>query len=367
MKIKAAVVREKGGPFLIEDVELAEPKEGEILVRIAGCGICHADISARDQVHPLRLPAVLGHEGAGVVEMTGPGVRRLKAGDHVILHAYACGACEPCLRGHPAYCVRQHGINFGGVHADGTRRLSDGSGTELSTYFNQSSFATYAVAHENNAAKVDEDVDLTLLGPLGCGIQTGAGAVINKLRPQVGDSFVVFGCGTVGMSAIMAAKAAGCTPVIGVDIVASRLEKALELGATHVADSGDLAALRAKIRETTGGGADFSLDTSALPAMVIEALECLKPGGRAAIVGSSGDVATSIKLQGTLMGSARSLEGIVQGDSVPRLFIPRLIRLYKAGMFPFDRIVSFYGFESINEAVEDSLKGVAIKPVLLIG
>jgi aryl-alcohol dehydrogenase len=364
MKVQAAIVREKGGRFLIEDAELDEPKQGEILVKISGCGICHADMAARDQVHPLRLPAVLGHEGSGIIVKTGEGVRELKTGDHVVLHAYSCGHCEPCLKGHPAYCVRQHGVNFGGVHSDGTRRLRDSSGTELSTFFNQSSFSTYAVASENNAVKVDDDVDIALLGPLGCGIQTGAGAVINKLRPQVGDSFVVFGCGTVGISAIMAAKAAGCMPVIGVDIVRSRLETALELGASHVINSKENTNFHDEIRKITDGGADFSLDTSALPAMVIAGLECLKLGARAAVVGSSGDVTTGIKLQETLMGSARSLEGVVQGDSIPRLFLPRLIRLYKAGMFPFDRIIKFYSFDEINEAADDSRKGITVKPIL---
>jgi len=363
MKIRAAVAYEKNAPFVIKDVELAEPKETEILVKMAGCGICHADLFVKDN-GPTPLPAVLGHEGAGVVERVGAAVTMVAPGDHVVFCSYSCGVCELCLSGHPAQCVRCGAVNFGGIHADGTRRLKDEDGSELSTFFGQSSFATYVVADQRSAVKVDKDLDLAMLGPLGCGIQTGAGSVINVLSPKAGSTIGIFGCGSVGLSALMAAKLTGCAQIIGIDAVPSRLDLAKELGATHVINGKETPDITARVKELTNGrGLDFTFETTAIESLLMSAIESLRMGGSCGVVGSSGEKIFNFKLS-SLMGSSKRLIGIVQGDSIPWLFIPKLIELYKQGKFPFDKLITYYPFEDINRAAEESHKGAAIKPVL---
>lgn len=193
MKIKAAVVHRKDEPFQIEEVDLAEPKYGELLVKITASGVCHTDEVAQHQMIPVPLPAVFGHEGCGIVEKAGEGVTDFKKGDRVCFSFGYCGKCENCMTSHQHACEHFNEINFGGVMPDGTKRLSQ-NGKEISTFFGQSSFATYSVVHQNSVIKVEDDgIDLAFLGPLGCGIQTGAGAVLNRLRPEFGTSLAVFG------------------------------------------------------------------------------------------------------------------------------------------------------------------------------
>ncbi|NQS76741.1 MAG: NAD(P)-dependent alcohol dehydrogenase [Peptococcaceae bacterium] len=363
MKIKAAVVHSPGQDFVIEEVDLAPPKESEVLVRMVACGVCHSDAFARDQGIPVPLPAVLGHEGAGIIEKVGSAVSGVKQGDHVVLSYFSCGRCEACLTGHPSQCDQSYEVSFGGVYKDGTKRLSQ-EGVEISAFFGQSSFATYVVADERNVVKIDRDVDLALMSPLGCGIQTGAGTVINVLRPRAGSLLVVFGCGTVGLSAVMAAKITGCGQIIGVDIVSSRLELAAELGATHVINSGDVGDPAAEIMKITGRGADYSMDTSAVPANITSALRCLKTLGTAVSVGSTGDNEVCFKPQYELMGGGKTLIGAIQGDSIPQLFIPQLVRFYQEGKLPLEKIIRFYEFTDINRAFADAHKGITIKPVI---
>lgn len=363
MKIKAAVLRKPGGPFSMEEVELAPPKETEVLVKMVACGVCHTDAASRDQEMPVPFPAVLGHEGSGIVEAVGNRVRDVAPGDHVVLTAYSCGHCEACMSGHPSQCEKAFPTSFLGFYDDGTKRLMK-DGEEISTFFAQSSFATYAIADERNTIKIDKDVDLALMGPLGCGIQTGAGTVMNKLRPQPGSSLVVFGCGAVGLSAIMAAKIMGVHPIIGVDVLNSRLDLAKELGAHIVFNGKEETDLVASIQNATGGGADCSMDTTGVEVLVNQALFCLKPLGTCAIVASSGDREFKIPLQNAIMGVGKTLVGVVEGDAIPKLFIPKLVKLYKEGMFPIDRLVEYYEFDAIEKAFSDSKEGKTIKPIL---
>lgn len=232
MEITAAITHGKGESFKLEKVTLDSPKANEVKIKIVASGTCHTDMVARDQEYPVPLPAVLGHEGSGIVEEVGEGVTTVAPGDHVVLSYSSCGHCKSCLSGQPFACEYMFEYNFTGVMGDQTHRLHHHD-QHLSTFFGQSSFATYAVANERNVVKVDKDVDLSLLGPLGCGIQTGSGAVLNTLKPEGGSSIAIFGSGAVGLSALMAAKAIGCTTIIAVDIHDHRLELAKELGATH--------------------------------------------------------------------------------------------------------------------------------------
>ncbi|MFT8320055.1 MAG: NAD(P)-dependent alcohol dehydrogenase [Bacillus sp. (in: firmicutes)] len=363
MKITAAVTHEKDTEFQIENVELDDqPKVGEVLVQLVATGICHTDISASKQNLGNPLPAVLGHEGAGIIKQVGEGVKNVQVGDHVVMSYSSCGRCENCLTGHLYACERMAELNFEGAMEDGTYRLHQ-NGQHLAHFFGQSSFGTYAIVNERNLVKVDKDVDLRLLAPLGCGIQTGAGAVLNTFQVPAGSSIVIFGSGTVGMSALMAAKVAGCTTRIIVDIHNNRLELGKELGATHVINSKEVNAIE-EIKNITKTGVDFAIETTGVPAVLRQAVESVTFMGKVGIIGAP-KANTDVHLDvNDMIMSAKSVSGILQGSSIPQVFIPKLIELYKQGQFPFDKLFNFYSFNEINQAVSDSGSGKTLKPIL---
>ncbi|MFE9662739.1 zinc-binding dehydrogenase [Streptomyces sp. NPDC005955] len=368
--VRAAVVTQQGGPFVFEDLALdTDLRPDEVLVRVVATGVCQTDVHVRDQALPVPLPAVLGHEGAGVVERVGDGVTSVAAGDHVVMSYQSCGRCTPCLSGNPAYCAVSFPANFGGSRLDGTNalhRAPDAGGEEVhGHFFGQSSFATLSLATERNVVKVPDDIPLDLLAPLGCGLQTGAGAVLNSLAVPAGASVVVIGTGTVGLAAVMAARVAGAAPIVAVDIVPERLDLARELGATHTVNAKE-EDTAARIAEITDGGADYVLEITARPEMLTLAVDALAPLGTAALIGGAPAGAHAPVNMNALLGG-RTVRGVAQGDSIPQLFVPQLIDLYRAGRFPFDRLITHYGFDEINEAVSDTRTGAAIKPVLRIG
>ncbi|MUG67367.1 zinc-binding dehydrogenase [Paenibacillus campinasensis] len=361
MKITAAITPDQGKDFVLDEIELAEPKANEVLVKIVASGVCHTDAVARDAaIAP--LPAVLGHEGAGIVERIGDNVTQFKPGDHVVLSFAHCGHCRNCLTGHPTVCETFNDLNFGGVHDDHTHRLSQ-DGRSLSTFFGQSSFATFAISHERNIVKVDEDVDLALLGPLGCGIQTGAGTVLNKLQPPFGTSIAIYGTGAVGLSAIMAAKIVGCKNIIAVDVHENRLELAKELGATHSLNGKEVDVVK-EIKAITHGGTEFAIDTTGVPPVVRQSLQALRPLGISAIVGVTPEM--TIDVHNDIMAEGKTMLGVIEGDAIPQIFIPQLVDYYKRGLFPFDKLVKFFDFNEINEAFSASKSGEVIKPILRI-
>jgi len=363
MNVTAAVVRQQEQPFELEEFELEEPRAGEILVRIVATGMCHTDIIVRDQWYPVPLPVVLGHEGAGVVERVGEGVTDLEPGDHVVLTFASCGRCAYCLRGKPTYCLQFFGLNFGGSRLDGSNALSKDGEPVHDRFFGQSSFATYAIATERNAIKVRDDVPLELLGPLGCGIQTGAGGVMNYLKPEAGTSIALFGAGAVGMSAIMAARIVGCTTIVAVDVIPDRLELARELGATHTINANESENVVEEVQGITGG-ADYSIESTAVPAVLRQAVDSLGPLGVCGLIGAA-PLGTEFSLDmNDVLIPGKTVRGIVEGDSVPHVFIPRLVDLYQAGRFLFDRLVQAYSLNEINQAAEDAEEGNTIKPVL---
>jgi aryl-alcohol dehydrogenase len=361
MKIRAAVTHAKGNDFVIEDVVLSPPKTNEVLVKIVATGVCHTDAVARDLgISP--YPIVLGHEGAGIVEQVGENVTYVAPGDHVVMSFAHCGQCDNCLTGHPTVCARFNELNFGGRLEDNTYRLHQGD-TPLGTFFGQSSFATHVIAHERNVVKVDKDVDLSLLGPLGCGIQTGAGTVLNRLKPAFGTSIAIYGCGAVGLSAVMAAKIANCRHIFAIDVHDNRLELARELGATHALNGKKVDVVK-EIKAASGGGTHYAVETTGVPPVVRQCLNALRPLGEAAIVGVTPEM--NIDVHNDLMAEGKSMIGVIEGDSVPRVFIPKLIDFYRAGLFPFDKLVRFYPFDRIGQAFEDSAKGTTIKPILKV-
>lgn len=362
MRIQAAVIEEKGQDFRIVDMELDPPKAGEVLVKVAACGVCHTDDVARNQLAPVPLPAVFGHEGCGVIEALGEGVTGFVAGDRVGFSYAYCGHCEACRTGKPYACRENSPLNFGGLQYDGTKRLHY-KGQEVSSFFGQAAFATHAVVHVNNLIPAPDDIPLELIGPLGCGIQTGAGAIFNYLRPEADAAIVVTGCGAVGLSTIMAAKIAGCSTIVACDIVDSRLELALELGATHTINSKRTADVPAAVRELTGGlGSHYAVDCTGIGPCVRQSLNCTRPGGTCVILGATQDL--TINVEQELMGKAKTLAGLVEGLSIPQVFIPKLLSYYRQGKFPFDRLIKFYDFQDINQAFADTKSGAVIKAVL---
>src|SRR6202167_5197651 len=287
MQIKAAVVKEKSGPFVIEPLELCEPRADELIVRVVASGMCRTDLHGRDVYFASPYPAVYGHEGAGVIHAVGSAVRSFAPGDHVVMSYPWCGTCENCEQGLHSYCVDAFPLKMDGTRSDGSTLLSKDGAPIYSAFFQQSSFGTFALTQERYTVKVRKDAPLELLGPLACSGQTGAGAVFNVMRPKPGESLAVFGVGAVGLSALMAAKIAGCDPIIAVDIHAQRLALARELGATHTIDHGACADVVAAIRAIAGRGVRYSLDTSALPAVFREAVDSLMPGGTCVLLGSA--------------------------------------------------------------------------------
>ncbi|MFP1629653.1 NAD(P)-dependent alcohol dehydrogenase [Streptomyces sp. 5K101] len=367
MQITAALTETKGAPFTLAPLHLDDPRPGEVVVRMVSSGVCHTDLIVRDQWYPVPLPAVLGHEGAGVVEAVGDGVTSVAAGDHVVLTFQSCGSCRTCLQGRPAYCDQFFAHNFAGSRLDGSTPLHRESGDDVhGVFFGQSAFATHALATERNVVKADPTAPLELLGPLGCGIQTGAGGVLNSLKPPAGSSIAVFGAGSVGLSAVMGAVVAGCTTIVAVDLNDQRLELAKEVGATHVINgaAGDTVAA---LRDLTGGlGLDFTVETTAVPAVLRQAADALNQGGTCGLIGAAA-IGTEVSLDMSSLLFGRTVRGIVEGDSVPQLFIPKLVDLYRQGRFPFDKLIKSYAFEDINEAVEDAEKGTTLKAVLTFG
>jgi aryl-alcohol dehydrogenase len=351
--IRAAVLREPGAPLEIERLEMEGPREDELLVRIVASGICHTDIDFCEG--GASGPVVLGHEGSGVVEHVGRKVCGFKPGDHVVLSYQSCGQCGACRDGHPADCQRFYEANFGFARLDGTNALQGGV---RGHFFGQSSFATHTLVTARNAVKVPRTLPLRLLAPLGCGLQTGAGTVMNSLGVRAGSSIAVFGAGSVGLAAVMAARIVRAKTIIAVDIHSHRLTLARELGATDSINSrrGDLAT---NIEAITGGGVDYVVESTADSGLERLAVELLNPGGKAALLSGAG---APRRLPG-----GREALSVIQGDAVPQSFIPKLIKRFQDGKFPFDRLVTFYNFPGINRAIADSKRGSTIKPVLLIG
>jgi aryl-alcohol dehydrogenase/geraniol dehydrogenase (NAD+) len=361
---KAAVLRKVGGPFAIEPITVAAPRDDEVLVRIVGVGVCHTDIACRDGF-PIPMPVVLGHEGAGIVEAVGAKVTRVRPGDRVVIGFNSCGGCHACKAEHPSACAQFLAFNFGGVRiADGSTPLSQDGKPVHAVFFGQSSFATYAIARETNTVAVSTALPLELLGPLGCGIMTGAGAAINSLGIQAGQTLAVFGAGTVGLSALLGARAVGAGKVFVVEPSAKRRAMAMELGAALAIDPRGGTDTVAAIKEASGGGVNYAVDTTAIPAVIGQAINCVLSGGAVGLVGiPAPDAAIPATLLDLLVKNV-TLKPVVEGDANPQTFIPKMLALQAAGKFPFDRLITKFPFASINEAMHAAETGDVIKPVL---
>ncbi|HLJ04079.1 MAG TPA: NAD(P)-dependent alcohol dehydrogenase [Solirubrobacteraceae bacterium] len=361
MKIIAALSASADAPFEIAEVELDDPRSNEVLVQIKAVGVCHSDLTMK-AVWPAEIsPIVLGHEGAGVVVAVGSDVTATRPGDNVVLSYNSCGACPECSRGYRPYCRNFRIHNGIGTRPDGSSTMRRQGSTVYGSYFGQSSFASHALAYESNVVVVGDDIDLSLAAPLGCGIQTGAGTVLNVLRPAPDATLVVFGAGAVGLSALMAAGAIGVA-VIAVDPVAERRALATRLGADAALDPAADDVVGA-IHQLTGGGAPYAIDTTAKGAVINQAIAALAPRGTLAVLGI-GIPEFALDMRGVISGG-KTVRGVIEGDAVPHSFIPQLLALHADGELPIEELIRPYAFEDIDAAFADAASGVAIKPVLL--
>lgn len=366
MRANAAVFEKLFTPFPVGEVEIDEPRAGEALVQVVASGVCHTDALARDGDMPFPAPGVLGHEGAGVVTAVGDGVTNVSVGDKVVIGWPWCGECRNCADGQPRYCLQLGPLVIAGSRADGSTSLRRPDGSPLhSHFFGQSSFATYSICAANALVTVPDDAPIEILGPLACGISTGAGAVLNALRPHPGSSIAVYGSGAVGLSAIMAARLTGATHIIALDKLASRLSLAAELGATETIDVSSVADPVAAVQEICGGPADFALDCAGNVTVLRQAADSVGMRGTVALIGGAPAGASfSLDHMSTLWG--KRVVGILGGEGRSASLINALISLNAQGRFPYDRLIEKFPLEEVNEALDASRHGDVIKPVLVM-
>jgi aryl-alcohol dehydrogenase len=363
---QAAVAPAAGRPPILETVELDEPRADEILVRLVACGICHTDVSMRALWPRIpgnegRYPVVFGHEGAGVVEQVGDAVERVRPGDAVVMSYRSCRACAECAAGRPYYCARFAALNVSGIRPDGSTTLSADGRPVYGSFFGQSSFATHALAYEDNAVVVPGDVDLSVAAPFGCGVQTGAGTVMNVLELDERSSLVVFGAGGVGLAAVMAARALGVATIVVVDPVLARRQLAAELGATVTLDP-EVDDIVEAVRDHTRGGATSAIETTAIVDVLLQALDCLGARGTCVALGvGMPEFAFGMER----LGRGKSLRTTIEGDSDPHELIPELLQLHARGELPVEKLIRTYRFADFGRAMRDAESGAAIKPVLV--
>ncbi|MEV4018880.1 NAD(P)-dependent alcohol dehydrogenase [Nonomuraea angiospora] len=349
----------------LEPLDLAPLGRDEVLVRVSSAGICGTDLEVLDgHLDLLPTPVVLGHEGAGVVEQVGSEVTGVAPGDVVIMTVAACGRCPACLTGRPGYCVRHESLNFSGGRADGSTAYTDQAGVPVhSHFFYQSSWAEYAVAHTSNLVPVAGEVDPAVLGPFGCGVLTGAGAVLHTLNVQTGSSVAVFGLGAVGLSAIMAAAAAGVAQIIAIGRKPDQLARAAAVGATHTINSTETGDLGAAIRSITGKpGVEYSIEATGNAAVMRTSVDVLIETGHAALTGVA--AGQTLQLDPWSLIRGRTVHGTTLGDAPPAILLPRLVALHRQGRFPIDKIETHYPLADLDRAIDDARSGKTAKAVL---
>ena len=363
-QIKAAVLEAYDTPFVLHDVEIDEPRDHEVLVKIVASGVCHTDGLAQHADLPFPPPGVLGHEGSGIVEAIGAKVTSVEVGDHVIIGWPWCGECEACLTGNPRYCALIGRLLAGGNRLDGSSAFRRDGGPLNSHFFGVSSFATYSITNESSLVNVEKSLPIEKLGPLACGIATGAGAVFNAAQPKIGDSLVVYGTGSVGLAAIMAAKNTGATKIIAVDLHDSRLEMARSLGATHTVNAKNDDPVSA-IHDICGGPATFALECTGIIAVCRQAIDSVGMMGTAILIGGAPAGAEfSADHLTTLWG--KTIKGILGGEGTSKRLMTGLLDLYQQGRFPFDRLITEFPFDQVNEALAASYAGDVLKPLLIM-
>ncbi|KAL4895477.1 chaperonin 10-like protein [Aspergillus ambiguus] len=369
----------KTGGWKLEDITLRPVQEKELVVEIVASGICQTDLhfAGAESGFGIHYPRIMGHEGAGYVREVGPGVTAAQVGDPVILSFSACSNCEPCSRGHPAHCFNFNRINFevawDDTHVFGTAKSTPGKPDIYGKFFGQSSFCNCSIVREdsiiNVSGLVESKEELQLLSPLGCGIQTGSGAILHAAQASSNDRVAVLGLGGVGLSAVMGARIAGCAQIIGIDRHASRLELAKQLGATHVVQVGPTADIQAVseavLAMTKGLGTNITLDTTGVPPLIAQGAKMTACKGKVLQVGTAPPTATLDIPIHEFMVMGKQFMGVVEGDVKPKEFIPKMVNWVRNGTLPLEKIVKFYSAEDFERAIANMQSGETIKPVIL--
>ncbi|HBY97080.1 MAG: zinc-dependent alcohol dehydrogenase family protein [Ardenticatenaceae bacterium] len=373
MKTKAAILYQMGHPapysqsrpLIVEEVELAGPGPGEVLVEVAGAGLCHSDLSVIDGSRPRVVPMVLGHEASGIVREVGLGVHDLAPGDPVVFaFVPACGRCLPCATGRPALCENGARANTAGTLLGGDRRFKNRAGQALNHHLGVSAFSQYTVAAQESLVKIDPSVSLEKAALFGCAVMTGVGAVVNTARVEPGLSVAVFGLGGVGLSAVMGARAAGAYPIVAVDLLDSKLELARQVGATHAvsarADDPVLA-----VKDLTGGGAHYAFESVGNERVLAQAYQATRRGGTTVSIGLPHPSKALVLPAVSLVVEERTLKGAYMGSAVPRRDIPRFLALYQAGLLPVDQLLTgTLTLEEINPAFDALAAGQAVRQIV---
>jgi S-(hydroxymethyl)glutathione dehydrogenase / alcohol dehydrogenase len=367
MRARAAVLTEFGVPLTLSEIEVAAPRQGEVMVAIVASGICGSDLKALDGGNPRvqDLPFILGHESAGVVTEVGPGVTSVRPGDHVVIAMNRpCGRCRDCARGQAYLCSDPARLNaIMGLMADGTTRLTI-AGEPARPMIGVGSFAEYAVVAEAACVRVPADAPLDLLALTACAVVTGVGAVLNTARVEIGSSVLVVGCGGVGLNVVQGARLAGATTIIAADVVAEKLELARRFGATHPVLAGNL---RDQVDAVARGGVDYAFDVTGNPAAFTAAFEATRPGGTTVLVGSPPPGLTIGIAPQTLLGSRR-LMGTQGGDAVPARDLPLLADLYRSRRLNLEDLVSErVPLDRLNEAIGHVRAGSVARSLIVFG
>lgn len=373
MKVRAAILREMekpkpyaaSRPLAIEDVELAPPGPGEVLVQIKAAGLCHSDLSVINGNRPRPVPMALGHEAAGLVRECGAGVDDLKPGDPVVMvFVPSCGHCLPCMEGRPALCEPGAAANGAGTLLSGARRLAQ-NGRPIHHHMGVSAFAEYAVVSRRSLIKIGGDVPLDQAAMFGCAVLTGVGAVLNTARVHPGARVAVVGLGGVGLNSLLAAAMIGAHPIVAVDLNDSKLALARQLGASHAVNAGDPKCVEA-VREATGGGADFAFEMAGSVKAMDVAYRATRRGGTTVSAGlphPSHDFA--FKHVG-LVAEERTIKGSYIGSCVPLRDLPRYIGLYHQGRLPVDRLLSArLKLDEINAGFDELDAGNTVRQMVV--
>ena len=369
MKMKAAVLEKFGEPLVLQTVEVREPLANEVRVKMVGTGICATDVAYQYNNFglDLHLPLVLGHEGTGIVESVGDGVLKVKAGDHVIISNPSCGTCETCAEGKEWYCEESASGHLltDGVDFFGTTTTTNLDGGPVHLLFQQSSFAEYVVSNQRGITKIPDSIDLKIAGPIGCGLRAGAGAVYNVIKPKPGQWVLINGAGPVGLAGLWMAKAMGANTVV-VDINEERLALAKDTGATKIVNTNGLSqdeAVKAIMDAMGGKAAHHMVEATAVPQAIQTGMLAVKGGGIIAQVAVAGEMKFDSWFFGPV--DSKTIVMVRMGNVANDIIVPVICDLYEKNAFPLDRIITFYKFEDINQAMNDCRDSKVVKSVVL--
>jgi NDMA-dependent alcohol dehydrogenase len=363
-RAKAVLCRTTGEPVAVEEIEVEFPRRGEVMIKMAACGICHSDLSATNGTIPMPAPLVLGHEGAGVVVAVGEGVTEYAIGDHVLSSFVSmCGRCRYCQTGRPQLCdqAAKAAISL----PDGSVRTRDLEGRPLNIFSGCGVMAEYATLHVDNVVKIGADVALDRACLIGCGVMTGVGAAVNTAKVEPGSIAVVFGCGGVGLNAIQGCRIAGAAMIVAVDLSDAKLELARSFGATHAMNSATPDLVKA-LRKLTGGGADYAFECVGKGDIVAQAYGVLAKGGKAVVVGVAAPKDTTTIRTGSLTFEEKTLTGSYFGSARPRQDFPRLLALYREKRLKLDELVTRrYRIDEAPQAFADLAEGRNARGVIV--